>query len=452
MLKRKRINPTRARRMFNAVFISVAFLFSLMAVLTGNYVDVAFNLQPGQLSPRRIQSPRDTVNLPATLAKRAAAEAEVRAATAVNPPIIRDETVTAYALGVLQAFFEEVEVLRQRHNPIFDPVLGEMPEAVPIAYMDGADLRVPTPDEAQLAFLVASPSYVYVEFREYVLSIVTERLMAVGGIVEEHLPGVRDSVIAEINLLDNWAEEAKQVAHSLIIATLTANMVIDYENIETQIANAISAVESIIILRGQDIVLEGAFITDEIYEVLVSLGLVQGRLAELVGTVFGAIITVAAVFIIGIMYIVTAYRKLMMDRKNVVLLFTLFMLTILGAYMLPAVSFVFVPIILFTMLASILLDKSLAIAFCIWVSIICAGITIGDIRFVIYFMLTGIFSAIMSRMIIERSKMLSVTVLVSAFSFLAVLAVFLLSERAPSREMWDTAAFAAIVGLVSIVF
>jgi putative nucleotidyltransferase with HDIG domain len=57
----------------------------------------------------------------------------------------------------------------------------------------------------------------------------------------------------------------------------------------------------------------------------------------------------------------------------------------------------------------------------------------------------------MARLITERSKMLSVTAIISGFCGVTVCAVFLVLNDEITKEMWDTAVIAALYGVFSVV-
>jgi hypothetical protein len=252
-------------------------------------------------------------------------------------------------------------------------------------------------------------------------------------------------------MIDEWDATVRNAGYNIIQQVLRQNVFIDAESMDIAVQAAVDAVEPVIIHRGENIVIEGAMITREIYDILESLGLVRNNLGAQLGSVAGVVLSVTAVFTAGMLFLVRLYRKLLMEKKNVVLLFTLYVLTVATAWLVQGFSFVFVPILLFTMLASVLLDERLAVGFCLCVSIICAIIFMGDLRFLAFFIITGMFVSITARQITERSKMLSATALMSGFCFFTVCAVFLVADRTVTMEMWDAAVIAALFGMFSIV-
>lgn len=432
------------RNLFQVIFVAAAFIISAATALTGGQAGRGYDLEVGGIAPRRIQSPDDMVNEIATGNLREAAAAAARA----NPIFRQDSDITLEALYTLGAFFEQIEEMRRLHNPLFDPTMPDR-EGLPVEDMDRWTLNPQLPYEEYFIFVVTTPGEVYVAFRDSVMTMAEGRMSA--GIREDTLHSVFLSLREELDGIYEWDEVVRSAAFAIISQVLAANVFEDIESMELAAQAAMDAVEPVIIRRGQNIVLDGAVITRDIYDLLDSLGLLRTSPGELIQPMIGALLAVAAVFIVGLSFVSAAYGRLFTDRKNVVLLFTLYVLTIAIAWLLQEMNFILVPILIFTMLASVLLDEKLAVGFCLCVSVICAVIVMGDVRFVAFFTLTGLFVAITARLITERSKMLSVTALISGFCFLSVCAVYLIADGAVSMEMWDTAVMAALYGIFSVV-
>lgn len=436
------IRDSRIR--FNAVFIAAAFLISALCVLGGGYVSKGYDLQVGSISGRRIQSTQDVVNETATNALKSQAAEKAHS----NVLYGRDNAVTEAVMNKLQVFFDGIEEMRRLHEPVINPA-GERTEGVAVADLDRSKLNLDISTTSHLTFLVTCASDVFLSFKETILEITEARMMS--GIKEDALYSVSLGVKDELNTLEEWDQVVKNAGYNIISQVLKPNMLIDTDSMEKAAQDAMDAVAPVVISKGQNIVNEGDPITPEIYDILDKLGLVRTTLYERIPPVIGALISVAAVFLAGILFLTTAYKQKLQDRKNVVLLFTLFAFTIILAWVLQGMSFVFVPVILFTMVAAILLDEGLAVGFNITVSIVAAMVCMGDMKFVAFFVISGLFVAVTAKMITERNKMLSVTAMISVFCAVSVCAVYLVVDGGISKDMWDQSVIAALYGIVSVV-
>ncbi|MCL2702989.1 MAG: HDIG domain-containing protein [Defluviitaleaceae bacterium] len=430
--------------MFNILFAALAFAVSAVCALTGGYVSEGYDLRPGMISHRRIQSPRDVVNEGATRVRQEQAAEAARSVLVYR----QDDDITTNTMNVLYAFFGQIDSMRRLHSPLADPTQPER-EPVPVSELDRSRLPLDISTTSHFTFLITAPSEVYIGFRDKIFEITEQRMLS--GVREDALSGVYLVVRDELAMIDEWDSVVRNAGYNIISQVLRQNVFIDTESMEIAAQAAIDATPPVIIQRGQNIVIEGALITPEIYAILETLGLVRSSIGERLAPSVGVFLCVAAVFIVGMLFLTTVYARLFEDRKNVVLLFTLYVLTVFIAWLIQGVSFVFVPVLLFTMLAAVLLDEGLAVGFCLCVSIVCAVIFMGDMRFVAFYVITGLFVSITSKLITERSKMLSVTALMSLFSFLTVCAVYLVADRAATPEMWDTAVMAALFGMFSVV-
>ncbi|MDR1703085.1 MAG: hypothetical protein LBS19_00145, partial [Clostridiales bacterium] len=384
---RRLMNGIRERSLFNAIFLALAFLTSVVCVLTGGIEGEGYIIEQGTISRRLIQSPTDTVNEIATQALRNEAAEKTRA----NPIYIQDNGVTQAAMDKLDAFFNEIEAMRRQHNPIIDPTAEVQQSPVPVENLDRAGLSLDISTYAHFNFMITCDSAVFNIFRETVRGITEARLTS--GIKEDALYSVSLAVKDELAAIDEWDTAVKNTGYNIITQILKTNIFVDEASMEKAAQDAMDAVAPVIIHRGQNIVGEGELITPEIFAVLEGLNLVRSTVYTKLPGIAGAILAIAAMFAALILFFATTYGRKLEERKNVVLLFTLYCATVILARFLQGMNFVFVPIILFTMLTAILLDEGLAAGFSVGVSIISSIICDGDIMFVAFFIICGLFSA-----------------------------------------------------------
>ncbi|MDR1704719.1 MAG: HDIG domain-containing protein [Clostridiales bacterium] len=442
---RRLMNGIRKRSLFNAIFLGLAFLTSVVCVLTGGLTGEGYDIEQGTISQRLIQSPVETVNEWATQALREEAARDARA----NPIYKQDNGVTQAAMDKLDAFFRDIEEMRRQHNPVIDPTSDSRQGPVPVENLNRAALSLDVSTFSQFNFMITCDSAVFNMFRDTVRGI-TEARMA-SGIKEDALYSVSLAVKDELAMIDEWDTAVKNTGYNIITQILKTNIFIDEASMEKAARDAMDAVPPVIIHRGQNIVREGELITPEIFAVLESLNLVRSAVYNKLPEIAGSVLAIAAMFAALILFFATAYGRKLEERKNVVLLFSLYCAAVILARFLEGMNFVFMPIILFTMLTAILLDEGLAAGFSVGLSVITSVVCSGDIMFVLFFIICGLFSAFMARLITERNKMLSVTAIISGFCGVTVCAVFLVVNGGVSKYMWDTAVIAALYGVFSVV-
>ncbi|MCL2836842.1 MAG: hypothetical protein FWE00_08965, partial [Defluviitaleaceae bacterium] len=97
MIKQMTKSPKRAKLMFNILFAALAFAVSAVCALTGGYVSEGYDLRPGMISHRRIQSPRDVVNEGATRVRQEQAAEAARSVLVYR----QDDDITTNTMNVL---------------------------------------------------------------------------------------------------------------------------------------------------------------------------------------------------------------------------------------------------------------------------------------------------------------------------------------------------------------
>ncbi|MDR2903692.1 MAG: HDIG domain-containing protein, partial [Clostridiales bacterium] len=150
------------------------------------------------------------------------------------------------------------------------------------------------------------------------------------------------------------------------------------------------------------------------------------------------------------MYIFYFNRDLVDNRKETLLLFTLYCVCIVIARIMIDVPFQLIPIILFTMLISLLLESRLAIIMSILMTLVSCIAVSGDKDFIVYFMLSGIFSAIFAKYTTERSKVFPVAILISLVSGLTALSFGFLFEKSISNDIVNNAVYAVLNSLLTV--
>ena len=212
-----------------------------------------------------------------------------------------------------------------------------------------------------------------------------------------------------------------------------------------------------IIVRENEVLLGIGWEVDaEIYQMLSYLNMlapesIWDNLYPLLGVFFLA----AVLFMASLMYLVFYYPSIMDNKKEALLLFTLFTLTLLLVWLLRDFPFPFLPILIFPMLVSLLIDRRSATVLTVSLVIILYFIVEGNLTFLLFYSVAGIAICLFSRFTTERSKVILVGVVVSALQFALSIAITFIVQRNMAfsyiSDLFFTAGFAAINGLIVVI-
>ena len=417
-----------------------ALLISSLCAVTGAYVQDGYVLRIGGISPRRFRAPREVENSMATEAQRLAAANAIPMQYKIDP-FVKDDV-----LGRLDAFFTEISVIRADYAPLYNPNEPQ-PEELDLDALDRSQLTVFLTYE-QLVALVTSDSAFYVGFQSAITQI-TDYTMDTGVKPES----INVSLIAAREELApyDWDNSYKTLAAAVITAVLDANNLPDPEGTEELRAAEMEKVEPVMFIQGQNIIDEGGIITPEIYVVLDDLGYVNNSFWENLLPTAGAVLLVSLLLGAAFLYLFLFQEYRSMPRKEMVLLFTLYTACIALSRVMSGLPHFFVPILLFTMLIAVLLDKRLALVMNIVMTLVCAIVCYGDIKFIVFFLLTGTLSAILAKYVVERNRVFSVGLVMSGLSAAAVASIYLLFEKGYTQALPNALVYAVLAGLLSVM-
>ncbi|MCL1877949.1 MAG: HDIG domain-containing protein, partial [Defluviitaleaceae bacterium] len=244
-----------------------------------------------------------------------------------------------------------------------------------------------------------------------------------------------------------------ELAEHIVVFALRPNAVPNVELNEQRRADVASEYERVMFYEGDTIVDEGEIVTRDIYEILVHLDMLAPEsLFDNIYPMIGVFFFVAVLFLAGLMY-VGFYRK-PPDMREPMLLFTLYTLTIILVWTLSDMSFPFLPILIFPMLVSILIDRRCGVALTFPLMLICFFIVDGDMTYLLFYSTAGMLFCLFSRYTTERGKSVWVGLLISVIMFALAVAVLLVTHRNEVFEdptwMFIIAGFAAASGILTV--
>ena len=213
-------------------------------------------------------------------------------------------------------------------------------------------------------------------------------------------------------------------------------------------------VEDIIIKKNQKIVDEGEIITAEIYDKLNAMNLINTENAtKTMLPVLSSIIVVLLIFGSVFLFFYSSNKKWHSLKKNeMMMLFTIYIAMVLLLRVMSEVPyFTLIPLVVFPMLISLLISRRVALLLNCFVSIIGCFVFNGDVEFLLYFLLTGEFAALITRYAEKRKYVFPVAVCVAAVNFVSMIAVGLFFEKGYSQGLLFSSAYGAAIGLVTVI-
>ncbi len=241
---------------------------------------------------------------------------------------------------------------------------------------------------------------------------------------------------------------------AVLNSALKANLVLDTDAMQLARQKKEDEVEDVIIKKNQKIVDEGEIITAEIYRKLETMNLINTEnTAETILPVFSSIVVVLLIFASVFLFFYSSNKKWHSLKKNeMVILFTIYMIVVLLLRVMSEVPyFTLIPLSVFPMLVSLLISRRVALLLNCFVSIIGCFVFNGDVEFLLYFLLTGEFAALIMRYAEKRKYVFPVAVCVAVINFISMMAVGLFFEKGYSQGLLYSSAYGAAAGLIAVI-
>jgi len=249
---------------------------------------------------------------------------------------------------------------------------------------------------------------------------------------------------------------AEDLVVDIVLRHLRPNVIPDEERIWQRFDEARSRYDTVWIQPGQIIVDEGEEITEDIYFLLGEFGLLRSEsVREDLVPMLGVGVLTAALFLISLMYLSFYHPSITTSKKEAMLLFTIFTLTLTIAWTLREFNLPVVALLMFPMLVSLLIDRKCAIVLTFAMVIICYFVVEGSLAYLLFYTTAGALICLLSRFGTERNRVFLVGLLVTAVQFTLSIAVALIIERAHAfsdlQGLFLTASFAAVSGMLTVI-
>lgn len=441
----------------NILLTVLAFVFTVMVVFSGSFSTSSGKISIGDISPKRYIATRSVENTVETQRLRQKAE------NSVGNLYKHDPNVVYNAEKQIRDMFSAID------NGLNDMKIKSQEDAAKQNTLNriGADSENYKPIEPKYDYSLKITLSVPVHFsaaqyeeydklqKDQKEKFEDDIIYAVNyafeqGITEEIRQNTMESVNGIIEAYD-WNDTLKSMASLTADGVIVPNLILDVDAINAAKAQKASQVEPVMVLKDQKIVDSGEVITAEAFAILTELNLINNGTDGNAVHVAGSIIIVILCFVSAVMYMYTLQKRAMAKDNSTILLFFIYALSLMILFVTEKFdNFVFVPLSVFAMLTSILIKPKIALVLNIFVCIIGSFIFNGDIYCIIYFLITGCFSAVLVQYTQKRTMVLIVSAAVGIVNMLAFFGIGIFASGY-SKLILIQSCYAGITGIVSIV-
>ncbi len=358
------------RKSIRNFLIALLFFASLFFILLTDLKPEKFDLKAGQKAPEDIQAPKDIEDKINTERAKQKAAAAVKSIYKLNPG------VHVEVKKDIEKFFSLVYRLRS------DEELTEIEKITQLTSKN--DLNIETVN-ARVAIGTSLERLEYLE--SYINEIITQNMSA--GINVEDLQKQKNSIKEYITNLDEFDNDLRDLAISVIYATIRPNKFLDENATNKEIELAKENVDKIIIRKGDNIIREGEVITEDRLELLGELGILtdKSKFDFVLYIGIGAMVLVIEFLIIA--YIAAFNRELLTKPKRLLMIYIIFISTLIISRAVQGISIYLIPVATSSMLISILLESRLGLLINLCLTVLISIITGNNITFIAMALIGG---------------------------------------------------------------
>ncbi len=421
---------------FSIVLLCIGFLITVICIATGSYIQTMESVQIGSVATQRYVALKDEVDTVATEKKKA------EAAATVGPLYKHDLEIEQQSISEVEGFFKRL-----------DEMQGTLKQGESLSNaIKNTSLKLPVVLSVRQysAYQVLSQQD-KLEFQKSCTNIIND--IYEQGVTAEAVEKSREQINTNFQQTQ-WNSELQEMGMAVLNSALKANLVLDTDAMQLARQKKEDEVEDIIIKKNQKIVDEGEIITSEIYHKLEAMNLINTENAtETILPVFSSIVVVLLIFGSVFLFFYSSNKKWHSLKKNeMVILFTIYMIVILLLWVMSEVPyFTLIPLSVFPMLVSLLISRRVALLLNCFVSIIGCFVFNGDVEFLLYFLLTGEFAALIMRYAEKRKYVFPVAVCVAVINFISMMAVGLFFEKGYSQGLLYSSAYGGAAGLIAVI-
>jgi len=485
----------KSNRLLHAILLIIAFLATSAAIAFGAYFSTGLTLTVGSVSGERVRAPQEVLNSLATERNRQDALTLAQGLEQIYAPnpdewaivehnliiLLEDLTLIREAYqqesydlaGALAAWAE----LSNQHHEETQRAISEWEAAIAAAepgIIPQPREIPPLPDAPEwegLSFelfatipisFTGSMQQHIIDMQETDFSMMWAGVMAVAEEIQENI------TIHEIDFLTQLAVEAgirnlqgldsamEDIINLILLNYLRPNAIPNEELNRAAFEQRANNYERVVFREGQIIIDEGEVVTEDIYYVLAQLGMLRTEsLITNIVPLAGVLAIVFVLFFANAMYLYFYQPNMAKSKKESLLLFTLYILTLGLMWSLKDFTLPFFPLLIFPMLVAVLIDRRAAAILTFSMVLISYFVVEGNFEFLMFYSIAGLLVGLLSRYTTERSKVFVVGAIVMILLFGLSIATHVIVERNLSvdylNEMIMSAVFAAVSGLLTVI-
>ncbi|HZX21748.1 MAG TPA: HDIG domain-containing protein [Clostridia bacterium] len=403
------------RKSIKNFLIALLFFASLFFILSTSLNPEKFDLEIGQKAPEDIRAPKDIED------KTGTELARQKVAGMVEPIYKLNLGVHVEVKKDIENFFLLVYRLRSDE---------ELTEAEKITQLTSRnDLNIGT---ANTRAAITAPLEKLKYLESYINEIATQNMNA--GINVEDLQKQKSSIKEYITNLNEFDNELKDLAISIIYATIRPNKFLDEEATGKEIELAKENVDKVIIRKGDNIIREGEVITGGRLELLRELGILteESRFDFVLYIGIAAIVLVIELLIIA--YIAAFNRGLLAKPRRLLMIYFIFISTLIISRAVQGISIYLIPIAASSMLLSILLESRLALLINLCLTILISIVTGNNVTFIAMALVggtVGAFSVINTQ---QRANIFIAGIVISIINMITIVGIGFIN----SSEVMET--------------
>jgi putative nucleotidyltransferase with HDIG domain len=409
----------------------IVVFFTIVGILQIDLVPKSYNIIVGEQSRYDIVAPRTIINRLKTEERQ-----EQEAAKAVNEARESPE----YKMISLQAgtdaaknvtsFFEVVEKVRAGLPVGFHALTPAEKGRTLQEFRE--KIREINPGESQLTDngIIALLTIEGTELerirkstRQVLVALVSEMRIGPNDLVQ-----VREKVAQFVQRFPVLADDRELIV-SIVRDLLFQNLVDDDAKLRQVDAEARKSAKPILVVKGQPILMKGDMVTSEQKRLLEDLNLIGNKGNRL--KVYGALALFSLLLMgIGLFYLLLFKTKYLRQERLLYMLglIALLVLVIAKFLTLPKIPglYYLIPVVLSSILLTVLLDSEMAWVFTVLLSMFVAVIAGYDLSLAIYYILSGSAAIYSVSRMANWSQLLRTTIIVAVVNFFSILTLGLL--------------------------
>ncbi|AOY78445.1 phosphohydrolase [Clostridium formicaceticum] len=392
------------------ILLATIFFFSVFSFLVFSLKPEKFDLSLSQKAPADIYSPKDIEDRWTTQ------KLKEEASESVELIYYFDTGVHIEVKKDIENFFQLVYEVRDNEDLDQEEKKRTLEEE---NHLNLSKENLQTALTASLDKLNYLETYIYEIIAQNMnIGIKVENLQVEKGNIKEYILGLQD-----------FNEALKELAITVVHATIRPNMFFDIDATERLRREAVEGVERIMIKKGDIILKEGDIVTYDRLELLRELSILtdDSRVDIMLYLGIAFIVLVLEVLMIAYMYV---FNKEILEKTDKLFMI---LIIILGSLLITTgvagISIYLIPVAAAAMLVAILLEARLALLVNICLATLVSIITGHDILFMIMAILggtAGVFSVINTQ---QRGNIFLSGIIVSFVNILTIIGIGFISSN-----------------------